>query len=580
MIPCPSLERWESLLEGQLSEAEMTDLSQHLQDCPVCQETLERLSTDPNSKRWRQLREADASLAIEPQVGFLRRLKQALAQATTEALPPVPLADDRGRLSEGAPEGFEILEVLGRGGVGVVYKARQVRLKRTVALKMLLTGDYADEAAQARFQVEAEVVARLQHPNIVPIYEVGQYHGCPYLVLEFVAGPSLAQVLPGTPQQPQEAANLIETLARAMHYAHQQGVVHRDIKPANILLQTEGRKPSGEDVALTGRLAPFRLPSSALELSAPVVPKITDFGLAKRLDEVSLTQTGAVLGTPCYMAPEQARGRNKEVDAAADIYALGALLYEMLTGRPPFRGLTSVDTIMQLLHEEPVSPRSLLPRLHRDLETICLKCLEKNPHKRYPSALALAEELHRFRLGKPIQARPLGVLGQGWRWCQRQPALAGTLTALLLTLVAGLVTVFCTYLGAEQAWQHEKQARLREAQQREQAERGLYHSRIALAQREWLANDVSRSEHLLDLCLPEEGRPDYRGWEWHYLKRLCHADLVTRSAHGLPIYSLAYSRDGTYLVSAGGDPGYHTNPRDTPGEAALWARNAWIRSGR
>jgi serine/threonine protein kinase len=301
--------------------------------------------------------------------------------------------------------GYEILEELGRGGMGVVYKARQISLKRIVALKMILAGAHASPQDLARFRREAEAVAQLQHPNIVQIHEVGEQDGCPFFSLEFVDGGSLAQRLTGTPQPASWSAGLIETVARAVHVAHQRGIVHRDIKPGNVLLTAAG------------------------------VAKITDFGLAKRLQDESVhTRTGSIMGTPGYMAPEQAEGK-KAVGPPADIYALGAILYECLTGRPPFMGLTPLDTLLQVVSDEPALVRKLQPKCPRDLETICMKCLEMSPARRYPSAEALADDLRCFQAGEPVLARPVGKIEHGWRWCRRNPGLVGFCAAALLLAV-------------------------------------------------------------------------------------------------------------------------------------------------
>jgi serine/threonine protein kinase len=291
--------------------------------------------------------------------------------------------------------------------MGVVYKATQIELKRTVALKMILTGGHASAQDLQRFQTEAEAVAHLQHPNIVQVHEIGRHQGFPYFSLEYCGDGTLKARLSDKPLKPQEAAGAIEILARAMDYAHRRGIVHRDLKPANILLQGTSYK-------------------------------ITDFGLAKKLDaEDHQTHAGAVLGTPSYMAPEQARGEIEHVGPPADVYALGAILYEALTGKPPFKGPTTMDTLFLTVNQEPVSPRTLQPKVPRDLETICLKCLQKDPARRYATAGDLAEDLRRFLAGDAILARPAGPAERAWKWACRRP----TLVALLGVLVLGTIGI-------------------------------------------------------------------------------------------------------------------------------------------
>jgi serine/threonine-protein kinase len=312
--------------------------------------------------------------------------------------------------------GYEILGELGRGGMGVVYKARQVRLNRVVALKMILASDHAAPDAGARFLAEAEAVARLQHPQIVQIHAFGDQDGRPYFEMEYVAGGSLADRLDGTPWPVRQAARLVGSLARAIHEVHRLGIVHRDLKPANVLMAAED------------------------------MPKVADFGLAKWLNVGSgLTRTEHVLGTPSYMAPEQAGGGTRSVGPAADVYSLGAILYELLTGRPPFRAATALETLEQVKSAEPISPARLQPQLPRDAATICLKCLEKDPVRRYTSAAALAEDLARFGAGDPIHARPVGVHERLWRWCRREPAVA----SLALALLAGLAGTATQWWRAE-----------------------------------------------------------------------------------------------------------------------------------
>ncbi len=313
---------------------------------------------------------------------------------------------------------YKAERVIGRGGMGVVYKAHHQELNRTVAVKMILSGTYAGAEDVTRFLAEAEAVAALHHPNIVQIYEVGKHNGSPYMVLEYVSGGTLAHRLRGKPLLPRDAAEVVEQLARGMEAAHQTGLVHRDLKPGNVLLTslpTEGEEPGPLGTA-----------------------KITDFGLAKKIEgNNDLTRTGAVMGTPSYMAPEQAKGETKRVGPEADVYALGAILYECLTGRPPFVGPTTMDILMQVISNEPVPPRQLQPSIPRDLETICLKCLQKEPRQRYADAQTLAEDLQCFKEGKPIIARPVGKVERAVKWVKRNPAVASLVATVLLVLVLG-----------------------------------------------------------------------------------------------------------------------------------------------
>lgn len=369
-------------------------------------------------------------LAAHPDLEELAECLEGLALAEelrAELRPP----DGDLAVPAASPGNYQILREVGRGGMGVVYEALDLRLNRRVALKMIKSGDLASPEDRQRFLAEAQHVAQLQHPNIVQIFEVGEQGGRPFLALEFVAGRSLAEQIRLAPLPVRQAAELVEVLARAMHFAHEQQIVHRDLKPGNILLAA-----TRADRQESGFATPEATTSSSLATA-----KITDFGLAKRLDDATdLTHTGAVMGSPPYMAPEQAAGRLNEIGPVTDVYALGVILYETLTGRPPFRAATTMDTLRQVLHEEPVPPRRLQPLVPIDLQTICLKCLHKERGKRYPSALALAEDLARFLRGEPILARPVGAGGRLWRWCRRNPVVASltAVAAALFLLVVGL----------------------------------------------------------------------------------------------------------------------------------------------
>jgi WD40 repeat protein/tRNA A-37 threonylcarbamoyl transferase component Bud32 len=424
--------------------------------------------------------------------------------------------------------GYDILGELGRGGMGVVYKARQHTPSRVVALKMILAAEHAGAAAVARFRNEAEAVARLQHPNIVQVHEVGEHQGRPFFTLEYVDGGGLDKRLAGTPQPPRQAAQLVETLARAIEAAHAAGVIHRDLKPANVLLTAAGE------------------------------PKLTDFGLAKQLGSLhGQTESGAILGTPSYMAPEQAAGKIKEIGPATDVYALGAILYECLTGRPPFKAATPVDTILQVIDSEPVPPTRLQPQVPRDLETICLKCLEKVPARRYASAAALADDLRRYLAGEPIAARPVGGGERLAKWARRRPAVAALSAAVVAVTAVAFVLVTAAFIQMDEKRREAEdgQAQLRIAERAAQAKAeealkaqkatlyGNYRNNISLAHQLWLANNVTRAREVLADCPPE-----HRNWEWRYLDRVTRAERYTVPGDGKAVATLAFSPDGRLLV--------------------------------
>lgn len=377
---------------------------------------------------------------------------------------------------------YELLGELARGGMGVVYLARQASLDRLVAVKLLLHGEFSSPAFVDRFHAEATAAARLQHPGIVAIFEIGRHAQHHFFSMEYVPGEDLARRVLRQPPQPREAAAWLAEVADAVAHAHAQGILHRDLKPANVLIT-----PSGH-------------------------ARVTDFGLAKRLDRASeLTGTGEVLGSPCFMAPEQVAGDSSRVAVPADVYGLGAILYHALTGRPPFQASTLAATLALVSDGEPVSPRTLNPSVPRDLETLCLKCLSKAPTDRYPSATAFREDLGRFLRDEPIQARPVPWTERGVRWARRRPALAGL-------LVAGVLLVGTIMAAGFLYGRQREQARAQESRLRGESEEQRYAMSINLAERARDEGDFARADALLDGVIPRPGDPDLRGWEWHHLR--------------------------------------------------------------
>jgi WD40 repeat protein/serine/threonine protein kinase len=452
---------------------------------------------------------------LRQQVEFGRSLKQEEERTQETAFPAVP--------------GYEVLQQLGEGAMGVVYRARQRSLGREVALKMVKDVPGSQPQLMERFLREASTIARLKHPHIVQIHEIGQFQGLPYLCLEYIAGGSLADRLKQGPLSPRESAELVRLLARAMHSVHQEGIIHRDLKPGNILLQ------------MTNDQCPMTNDAGARELvighSSLVIPKIADFGLARLLDsESELTHTGNILGTPSYMAPEQAEGKIASVGPASDIWALGAILYALLTGRPPFVGKTVMETLERVRHAEPVPPRRLRAGLSRDLETICLKCLDKNPLQRYASAGELADELGRSLAGEPIRARPLGPWTRTFRWARRRPA-----PAALIVLMIGLATIgFPLVLGL---WVTAQRTAESEAKVSKELKSQLYYNKLALAQEMLSLGNVARADELLE-SLPTE----LRGWEYDYLKRLRYGASPALSWEGHRLAWVDFSPDDRWIA--------------------------------
>ncbi|MBI5760376.1 MAG: protein kinase, partial [Planctomycetales bacterium] len=465
---------------------------------------------------------------------------------------------------------YELLEEVARGGMGVVYKARQKTLGRIVAVKMMLTGRLANEDDVKRFQIEAQAAANLQHPNIVPIHEVGQHEGLHYFSMDFVEGRSLSAVLRENVLPAKQAASYVRQMAEAIHYAHQQGTLHRDLKPSNVLIDSRDQV------------------------------RITDFGLAMRVEgDSGLTQTGQIVGTPSYMPPEQAQGKRSLIGPGSDVYSLGAILYECLTGRAPFRADSVMKTIEQVIHREAASPRLLNPGVARDLETICLKCLEKEPHRRYGTAQLLVDDLQSYLDDRPILARPVSTIERTWRWCRRNHAVASLLATVALCLIVGIsVSSYFAIEASNRAKSdafhrgraddkakealHEKgiaelargdaerrkleaernaalaeTRRIESDQNAKLARRHLYAAHMNLAQNAWDANLVDQTVRILDLYRPkvdrDVGTDDLRGFEWHYWDRLCHSDLRTLKGHTDGVSSVAFSADGKRLASASND---------------------------
>jgi WD40 repeat protein len=535
---CPKPEELFAFSVGQLSESASETIARHIEACPDCLAVLQELNdqhdpllaelskplptglfsrddgppatsvSSPTDRSREASRDEDPSRPVA--AARANSISAPVAQATPAAggLPCVP--------------GYQIIEELGRGGMGVVYWAWQVGLNRTVALKMILAGAHAGPEELARFRTEAEAAARLQHPHLIQIHDIGEHEERPYISLEYVDGGSLAAAIKGTPWPAGRAAQLMEILARAVEHAHRQGIVHRDLKPANVLLTKDGQ------------------------------PKITDFGLAKLLvgGGGTLTETGAIMGTPSYMAPEQAAGQNKEIGPATDVYALGAILYELLTGRPPFKAATAIETLHQVVHNEPVPPRGLQPGLPRDLETICLKAAAKLPARRYATARELADDLRRFLKDEPILARPAGMVERALKWIRRRPAAAG-LVAIATLLLLG-ATAGGLWYAQEQHDRAEEEKKLRNhlANQAQASIRELTENSARL--RDALDIELGGTGNLFEVLKLLDAhtwrhRPAHRGgWQWQYLQPTFEGK-----------HDLAFSPDGTCLAAASSDPFDH-----------------------
>jgi WD40 repeat protein/serine/threonine protein kinase len=566
MAGCAGRELLERFLGGALGAAEGDKVASHVEGCPACQEILEMLASEtPGLPDPAWPTEPDDP---EPTPEFLERLRRSLLGAT----PPDVVrfgpsrADGQSRGGSGTDDGrdadvppppmvpgYEIIGELSRGGMGVVYRARQVGLNRVVALKMILAGAGAVAEDRARFRAEAEAVARLDHPNVVQIYDIGECDGCPYFSMELVEGPTLAAACQGRPQPAQSAAAVLETLARAIDCAHQRGILHRDLKPANILLKpTRAQSGWGRD-GVDGR----RDHASSSLSSSFWTPILADFGLARRLDDLSLTQHGRIVGTPSYMAPEQVDGRGRRPGPAVDVYSLGTILYELLTGRPPFLAGSIESTLALVANGDPIPPRRLQPDVPRDLETIALKCMEKSPSRRYASAADLAGDLGHFLRGEPIRARPPSTCDRWRKFTRRNRAMVGGVAGVMAALALGIATTTIMAVRESRArwlaernadWASESTHQAEDA--RSAALREAYQARLAAAMAARYHNDIREATRQL-AAAPRE----LRGWEWRHLQGRLDQSLAV--VDRLPQTDrVTFCPPGRRLAVADGGPAY------------------------
>lgn len=455
-------------------------------------------------------------------------------------------SQDIGAARLGRIGNFELLEELGRGGMGIVYRARQIGLDRLVAVKTVLGYASSERRVIDRFRTEAEAFARLQHPHIVQIYEVGNEDGTPYFSMEFVSGGNLAGFIRERPLRPITSAQLIESLARAVHYAHTQGIVHRDLKPENILLAPSSRS---EAIYLGDAAAGDTIGGSGV--TGYYEPKITDFGLAKRTDsDEHQTVDGAALGTPGYMSPEQTQIESSKIGPTSDVYALGAVLYDMLVGRPPFHAATALETIDQVRSKDPIPPRNIQPAVPRDLETICLKCLQKQPERRFLSAAEVADDLRRFLNGEPIRARTASVGEKLRKWARRHPSI----TALFVAVAIGIVGIASQWMRAEvnRAAAERETAAANQARQAEQMEHqraigAQYAHDVQLARLKYETNNTAQALQLLNAC-PE----GLRHWEWYFVRSQCQEARFSFPSMSKFIHEVDWSPDGRLLAAVTG----------------------------
>ncbi len=555
---CPNLDELRRLLTGAVDDAEAESLEEHLQVCPAC---FGRFKALPAQDALVAALQNCAGRAEPPRDALIDELipqLKALCPSTPEngsRLPTFPASPAAPRPALPVVPGYQILGELGRGGMGIVYEALQTSPHRRVALKMIQDRRLSRDTDRRRFRAEADAIAALDHPHIVPVYEVGEWRPeranfpVPYFSMKLIDGGSLAAAVAAgawrttTRQEQRRAAGLVAQVARAVHHAHQRGILHRDLKPANILLDTAGQ------------------------------PYVTDFGLAKRREaDQELTESGAILGTPGCMAPEQALGKKGAVTTASDVYGLGSVLYTLLTGHVPFEGETPLATLAQVREREPEPPRKQNPHMDHDLEVICLKCLEKEPHRRYGSAEALAQDLERWLRGEPIRARAIGLTGRFHRWCRRNPGIAGLAGATVLLLVTGLIGLVAGIIlidaSRTEALNQREEARTQEvkARQRErEARRQLYAADMRRAFESWHRGNLYDIDGLVARHGPQPELEDMRGFEWYYLRHVAQAAQPrVLNGHQGEVFRAMFSPDGRTLAAAGSD---HT--------VALWDTATW-----
>ena len=580
----PSPETLQAYGRGELDDDAAKLVRKHLADCDDCRYQVTEITTDGSaSSVVTPIGSTAANHATSDSSSSPRMSSTGAVDVTSDAAN----GRDETGLQPGTRVGYfgdyELLKVLGEGGMGIVYKARQLSLNRPVALKMIKASRFPSSEEVRRFQNEAEAVARLDHPNIVPIFEVGRFEDQHYFSMKLIAGESLDRRLKDYVADPRRAATLMVGMSEAILHAHQRGILHRDLKPANILVDREGQ------------------------------PHVSDFGLAKRIDgDSELTRSGALVGTPAYMAPEQASGSRGVVTTSTDVYGLGAILYAMLAGRAPFGGASVLDVLDQVRDRNPDSPRKLNSQVPHDLEVICLKCLEKDPRRRYTGADTLAEDLRHWLAGEPIAARSIGSAERAWLWVRRHP-MASTLvsTSVLLlaaTLTAALIishnrelqranlaieesrgTLQRAYASEAAARREAESARQKTAEQREiavtardearnalgLANHYLYLFRVSQASSAWQENEPARASALLEDCSPDE-----RGWEWHYLNRQRYAALAelrnviystvsARTSIATVVGGIAFSSDGAPLAITGQNGAWQLRETDLKRVARL-----------